>query len=293
VPVVAPSLLVLALLGIATVLRRGWRDPWLTAAVGAAVGLVSTVTIAFIANRYLADATPALVLPAALGTWVAADWMRRRVARRRVVGGGLVALSAAGLAVSLALAIQSQRLFLLPSAQARHDLVSFQYDLQDRLGGGRPPGVRRADAIGPPGPRGEVVILDDCRGLYWSDGERWWPLELGGTDGIVVTHPLNSGRTVLLDAATWRLVADAKDDVVLSYEHDDGTERVGPPVDRADVDEKPLTVWLDRVNSELTVRAGDDELLVAWLVDLRDQPQPTPDPAPTPLCDDLAARLHT
>ena len=294
-PVVAPSLVALALVGIVALLRRGWRDPWLTATVGAAAGLVSTVTIAFIANRYLADATPALVLPAALGTWVVADWMRRHVAWRRWAAvGSLVALSAAGVAVSLALAVQSQRLFLLPSAAARHDLVAFQYDLYDRLGGDAPPGVRRANAIGPPGPRGEVVIVDSCRGLYWSDGERWWPLELGRTDGVIVTRPLDGPRTVLLEASTWRLVAAAAGDhVTLSYEHDDGTERVGPPVDRADVDGRPLTVAMDRVNSELTVRAGDEELLVAWLVDLTDHVEPTPSPAPTPLCDDLATRLDS
>jgi hypothetical protein len=261
------------------------------------VGLVSTVTIAFVANRYLADFTPTLLLPAALGTWVLADWLRRqRPALRRVAVAVVVGLSGIGFLVAGALALQSQRLFILPSAEARRDLVSFQYDLFDRLDGGSPPGVRAVDDVGPPGGRGDVVAVDGCRGLYWSDGERWWPLELGGDDGLVVTAPVRAGRTTLLEAPTWRLVAEtAADGVVLSYEHDDGTVRAGSPVDRDLVDDAPLTVGLDRVNSELTVRAGDREVLVAWLVDLTGTPAPVAPAqagsAPTPLCDDLVARL--
>lgn len=284
-PVVAPSLLALGVIGFVALARRGWREPWLAATVGAAAGLVSTVTIAFIAHRYLADATPTVVLLAAIGTWVVADWLRSHVGwRRRAAVGALVGLSALGVAVSMALAIQSQRLFILPSHDARLDLVRFQYDLHDRLGGDRPPGVRAAADAGRAGPRGEVLILGDCRGLYWSDGQRWWPLELGGVDGLVVTGPHDG---VLLDAPTWRLVsADGR----LRYEHDDGTVREG---DRAAPD-VPLTVHLDRVNNELTVRAGDDELLVAWLVDLAGQPRRASGirSAPTPLCDDLSARLE-
>jgi hypothetical protein len=297
-PVVAPSLVLLALVGMGALVRRGWRDPWLTATLGAAAGLVSTVTIAFIANRYLADATPALVLPAALGAWVTADWLSRHHGWwRRAVVGAVVGLSAVGLAVSAALALQSQRLFILPRVDARLDLVRFQYDLHDRLGGTRPPGVREADAIDAPGPRGEVVILDGCRGLYWSDRERWWPLELGGTDGLLVTSPLADGRTVLLDAPTWRLVGDADGDTVtVSYLGDDGTVRTGQPLPRAAVDGVPLRVELDRVNGELNVRAGTRDVLIAWLVDLGGQPSPgrgvDVGRAPTPLCRDLQARLH-
>lgn len=301
-PVVAPSLVLLGLLGLAAVVRRGWRDPWLTATVGAASGLAATVTIAFIANRYLADATPALVLPAAVGTWVVADWLRRRPGwPRRLAVGALIALTGLGTAVSVALAIQSQRLFILPRADARHDLVAFQYDVHDRLGGGTPHGVRAADELGGrPGPRGEVVVLDDCRGLYWSDGARWWPLELGGADGLVVTGRIGGERTVLLETPTWRVVADPQgDEVRLSYERDDGTPRPGRVVDRLVVEGAPLTVLMDRINNELTVRAGGDDLLVEWLVDLTGAPEPglgasqriAIQPAPTPLCDDLSARL--
>ena len=198
--------------------------------------------------------------------------------------------------VSAALTVQAQRLFILPSHDARLDFVRFQYDLHDDLGGDRPPGVREADAIEAPGPRGEVVILDDCRGLYWSDGQRWWPLELGRADGLVMTPQIGPGRTVLLDAPTWRVVAVARgDEVVLAYEGPDATPRRSEPVAADVVDGVAITVEMDRVNNELTLRAGGEDLLVAWLVDLEGEPSPGPgvhvDAASTPLCDSLSARL--
>lgn len=303
-PAVAPSLVLLGIIGAVALVRRGWRDPWSPTVAGASAGLASTVTIAFIANRYLADFTPPLVLLAALGTWVAADLVSGWGRLARVAGAGaLVGLTVLGTATSLALALQSQRLFLLPRADTRHDFVAFQYDLHEHLGGGAPPGVGpgAAQLAGRAGPRGEVVVLDDCRGLYWSDGARWWPLELGDGDGLEVTPRLRTGRTVLVDGGRWRIVADlppGRDghEVVVSFEHDDGTNRLGEPVERRAIDGRRLRVWLDRVNSEVTVTAGGRDVLVAWLVDL-DGDAPTVGPGltgaatPTPLCDDLADRL--
>jgi len=296
-PTVAPALVVLGLVGLASLLRRGRRDPWLVTAIGAATGLASTLTIAFVANRYLADFTPALVVLAAVGTWAVADRLGRWRGRHR--RGGvlvLIGLAATGTVASLALALQSQRLFILPSRDTRHDFVAFQYDLHDALGGGAPPGVQRAGGIAGTAPRGQVAALDDCRGLYWSDGRRWWPLELGGADGLVTTGPLDDGRTVLLDAGSWRLVAEQMPGRArLTYEADDGTRRRGAWVPRRAIDGAALTVWMDRVNDELTVAAGSRDLLVAWLVDLTG-PAAVPSgreasAAPTPLCDDLVDRL--
>lgn len=299
-PVVAPSLLLLAVVGLVSLVRRGRRDPWLTATLGSALGLVSTLTIAFIANRYLADFMPLLVLLAAIGTWATYDWLsRRRGWNRPFAVAGLALLSAAGMTVSVALALQSQRLFILPTADTRNDMVSFQYDLHDLLGGDAPPGVRRASIAGAPGPRGEVVLLDECRGLYWSDGDRWWPLELGGDDGFVLEGRIRTGTTVLLDAGAWRVTADRRGgEVALTFEHDDGTVRRGQPVDVAEIDDQPLTIAVDRVNSALTVTAEGREILVAWLVELDGGPPRsavgfTLAPAETPLCDDLAARLDS
>ncbi|MGQ0833100.1 MAG: hypothetical protein ACT4OV_15640, partial [Microthrixaceae bacterium] len=74
-PVVAPTFVALGAVGLVALVRRGRRAPWLVATFGAALGLTSTLTIAFIANRYLADFVPALLLPATVGAWVVADWL--------------------------------------------------------------------------------------------------------------------------------------------------------------------------------------------------------------------------
>lgn len=297
-PTSAPALVLLGLVGLAASLRRGaWRGPWLVAAVGASSGLVSTLTIAFVANRYLADFTPPLVVLAAVGTWVVADWLRAHPGwGRRAAVAVLAALAGAGTLVALALAVQSQRLFILPSTETRHDFVAFQYDVHDALDGGPPPAVLWAASIAGTAPRGHVTVLDECRGLYWSDGKRWWPLELGGTEGLVTTGPVGPGRSVLLEAAGWRLVAEgAARRVRLAYEANDGTTRRGPRVPRTAVDGQPLTVWLDRVNNELTVTSGPREVLVAWLVDLTGRPTAPASravtAAPTPLCEELVGQL--
>lgn len=295
-PVVAPSLVLLAVLGIVALLRRGWRDPWLTVIAGAAAGLASTVSIAFIANRYLADTVPALVPAAAIGTWVAADALSAaRPALRRWGAAGLAGLTVAGALVGLALAVQAQRLLILPRDGARASFVELQYDLHQRLAGGRPPGVSAVAAVPEkPGPRGTVVVVGPCRGLYWSDAQRWWPLELGQRDGWRISAGrLPEGRTTLLAGSGWSLEAEVEADRArLRYEGPE--DRIGDWHARDDVD-GPLDVWLDRVNAELTVRGGRP-LLVAWLVELAGPVEGGDDrgsgPLATPLCDDLAARLE-
>ena len=114
-PVVAPGFVALAAIGVVARIRRRSRDPWLAATAGAAIGLVATLTIAYIANRYLADFTPTLVLPAALGLWVAGDALAARppVVRRLVVGGA-IAVTLLSTITSAALAVQAQRLLMVP-----------------------------------------------------------------------------------------------------------------------------------------------------------------------------------
>ncbi len=87
-PMVAPGFLVLAFVGVRALLRRRGRDPWLAATVGAAIGLISTVTIAFIAHRYLADFVPVLVIPGTLGLWTLGQVLDRTDGREAARRGG-------------------------------------------------------------------------------------------------------------------------------------------------------------------------------------------------------------
>ncbi len=84
--------------------------------VGGLAAIATMVTIAFIAQRYLADFVPFLVVGSVVGLQAlygraAADWRRRTP---RAVAAGLVALAVAGAWVSFALTLRYQRTYNPP-----------------------------------------------------------------------------------------------------------------------------------------------------------------------------------
>ena len=297
-PVVAPTLLVQAAVGATALVRRRRRDAWLAAAIGTAAGVVPTITIGFIAHRYLADFTPLLVLLAAVGTWSTADALAAvGAARRRAATGALAALAVAGMAVSLALAVQAQRLLLLPDPDERAGFVQLQYRLDDAMRGGAPPSVARVEAITGPGRRGEVAVLGACDGVYWSDGSLWFPVELGGDRRWVLDGALPDGQTVLVHARDWAVVADVRDGVArVRYDHDDpARDREGPALVLDGGAVHRVDVRLDLVGTEVVVRIDGHHALTGWLVDLSGLVEAgegwARERTTTPFCDDLTARL--
>jgi hypothetical protein len=65
----------------------------------------------------------------------------------------------------------------------RTGFVGFQQDVDDALPGG-PRGTARAGSQLPEqGSLGELLVLGDCGGLYWSDSRVWHPLERGEGTG--------------------------------------------------------------------------------------------------------------
>lgn len=296
-PIAAPTFLILGAVGGLALLRRRRRDPWLALLIGASTGLVSTVTIAFIANRYLADFTPTLVVAASLGVWVVADRLAAApsLIRRLVVGTLATVTLASGLA-SIALALQSQRLFILPDREDRTGFVGLQYDIDDARHDGPPPAVSRVDEVGAPGQRGDVVIVGPCTSLYWSDGLRWWPLELSGDQGWSLQGRIDDGTTTLISGPAWAVVATAADgEVQVRYQPLDGEVRTGPSLPVDDGLEHDLTLTLDTPSAELKVELDGRAALGAWVGDLSGPVQADPSwtsgPLPAPLCERLAARL--
>ena len=179
-PVTAPAFVVAALVGIVATIRHRLPASWGLALLAAAAAVVPTLSIAFIAQRYLADFVPVLVVGAAVGVPVVAAWVADSLARRRaaiVVMAGLVVI---GLTVNAGLAVLARYVYVLPTEVERRDFVQGQYELQDRLGGGRPPDVIAVDTLGPPAPDGTVAIVGDCDGLFRSDGDAWVLLEQRG-----------------------------------------------------------------------------------------------------------------
>jgi hypothetical protein len=187
-PVTAPPFLAAAVVGTVATIRRRLPASWGMALLAAAAAVVPTLTIAFIAQRYLADFVPVLVVGAAVGVPVIATWAADSVARRRAMVTVTAMLMVIALTVNGGLAVLARYVYLLPTEAERRDFVAAQYAIQDRLGGGTPPDVVAVAALGPVAPDGTVAIVGDCDGLYRSDGGAWVLLEqrAGGTQRAVV-----------------------------------------------------------------------------------------------------------
>ncbi len=176
-PVTAPAFLAATVPGVVALVRRRPPAAWAIAFAAGVVATIPTVSIAFIANRYLADFVPALVVGAALGVPVVAAWAM--ASRRRLLWtvGGTAVLVTLALVVNAGLGVLARGLYLVPEQDDRRAFVALQYDVHDALGGSQPPDVSRVVALGPAGPDGELAIVGDCDALYRSDGERWSLLE--------------------------------------------------------------------------------------------------------------------
>jgi hypothetical protein len=175
--------------------RRSRHGPRRTAAglallripiVGAAVGIVGSLEIAFTAQRYLADWMPLLVLAGLAGLFVVAQRTpsMARWARRTVVGVGCL-LAVVGLVINLALSILYQRELNPwgPSIAARAQFVSLQERIDQQLFGNPPQGVTFAQRLPKVKAAGSLVIVGNCGALYQSNGVAWEAVERSAAGG--------------------------------------------------------------------------------------------------------------
>jgi hypothetical protein len=185
-PTSAPALTVLTFAGVVhTVRTRRRRGPderlwplW----VGTLFGSFSVLLFAFIANRYLADIYPVVLIGGLVGFHAAgkasAGWS---LWRRRAFMGGLAGLIAVGLIVNLALGLEYQRERgpVVPEAY-RAEWVSWRLDS---------PGAPSAQTIGlrdpfPPVADGGLLAVGDCDGLYIGMRDQWLAVERGPGVGV-------------------------------------------------------------------------------------------------------------
>ena len=289
-PVVAPVWLVAWVCGVVAMVRRRLAAAWAVSMVAAAFAVLPTLAIAFIAQRYLADFVPLLVLGAALGVPVVVGWAA--TSRRRAGGvlAGALALGVLGLVTNAGLAVLARNLYLLPDVDARRDFVALQYAVHDVLGSGAPE-VRRVERIGAVGPDGAIAIVGDCDAVYRSDGATWRLLELrpGGTQRVVVEGSA-TGPVVIGDGWRLELVPDGAGRR-LDY--------VGPTTVSGDVlpAEGPLRIDVaaDAVLPTVVVRVDGDLVLEAFLQPAAGPVVPAPGwrsiPGEASLCAELTARL--
>jgi hypothetical protein len=291
-PVAAPALLVAAIVGAVAIVRRRLPASWGITLLAAAAAVVPTLSIAFIAQRYLADFVPILVVGACVGVPVVAAWAADLTTRRRVVTAATAVLLAVGLTVNAGLALLARYVYLLPTATERRDFVATQYEIQERVGGGRPPAVVEVAALGPPAADGVVAIVGDCDGLYRSDGSAWVLLEqrAGGSQRAVVRGD-TPGPVVSGDG--WQLVLEEGDGGRrLAYV---GPVRVeGPPT----AGNGPIVVDVsaDSTIPTVVVRVDDRPYLVAFLRSAGGSVVAAPgwqsEPAEASLCASLERRLR-
>jgi hypothetical protein len=186
IPTSAPALTVLTIGGLVYTIRtRRQRQPvdrlwphW----VGPVVGSMSVLLFAFIANRYLADLYPLVVVGGIVGFHAAGRASARwRPGRRRLLLGGLAVLIGAGLVVNVALGLeyQNERAPVVPEAW-RADWVRARLDLP----GGPTAETLRLDQDLPPVGDGGLLAVGDCDGLYVGVRDRWLAVDRGPGVGV-------------------------------------------------------------------------------------------------------------
>jgi hypothetical protein len=201
IPACMPVLFVLAVLGLVVVYKpRSKERSGATAAaratdlamlriplVGAAAGTYGILTIAFIAQRYLADAMPLLVL-AALGGWHFVAARKTGGARvARTVGATVLALvTLFGLWASFSLSVFYQReLGPLVSIPQRAGMVALQQQVDRSLFSSQSAVVRFVSQLPEGGQPLELAVVGSCTAVYQFDGNLWQPVELGSAGGAV------------------------------------------------------------------------------------------------------------
>ncbi len=155
----------------------------------------------FIAQRYLGDVWPLLVLAAGIGLAATARMLHDASTRTRAVVVGLLLVVGLGATwITFAQALWYQRVFASPSDEvATNEFFDTRTEL-GRLPAGSQTAVSRGDALPASGKAGEVFVVGDCAGVYVSDGSivdefsrtNWKPIErtpAAGAYDVDVTFP--------------------------------------------------------------------------------------------------------
>lgn len=170
--------------------------------IGAAVGTVLVLTIAFIAQRYLGDWLPFIVMGSLAGLHTLVARREAAPAGRRLstsLLAGVAVLSLAGVWINLSLALWFQRLDSAHPESLRAEFITTQYRISAHLGTGTPMTDFVTDLPPTPARSGTTAVVGPCAGIYWSDGDRW-QVVAGTPEGGVFTVIADQPP---VDAETW------------------------------------------------------------------------------------------
>ncbi|HEY3096461.1 MAG TPA: hypothetical protein VGK05_06455, partial [Acidimicrobiia bacterium] len=185
IPATMPALTLLGLGGVVVIARRAGTALVRTPLLAAVIGGLGTFTIAFVANRYMSDLLPAIVLASLVGLHALLGVLARpqRPGWARIGAIAVVVLVAISLWVNFGFAITYQRALDPATDEQRTGFIGFQQDVDDRLPGGPRGSARAGDQLPKRGSLGDLFVLGDCGGLYWSNSVEWSALERGNGAG--------------------------------------------------------------------------------------------------------------
>ena len=214
-----PLLTVLGVVGLWALLRTRPGAPGAGVAalrgptLGALAGGLTILPFAYIANRYLADLVPALVITSLIGVhFLLARTVRPGPNRPRwatPLWATLAVLLVAGIWINISLALIFGRLY---SSDVKDDVaaafVDTRYDIPQSLGLDPAIPLRDDEHLPNDAPRGQIAIIGDCDAMYLADGmplnaskhHAWNPLvrtEAGGRYLRTITFPAEEPGTRL------------------------------------------------------------------------------------------------
>lgn len=185
-PDTAPAATVLAIAGVVwsvrTRRRRGFEDRLLPLWLGALASGASVISFAYIANRYLNDLYPLVLVGGLVGfhalVAAAPAWKRWR---RRAAIAGLTVAAVLGGSVNLALALEYQH---ERGPMATDSSFADWIDWRVGLPGAPEPQLIAVDDPLPAVADGALVVVGDCDGLYAGEWDRWRAVERGPAVGV-------------------------------------------------------------------------------------------------------------
>jgi hypothetical protein len=196
------------------------------------------------------------------------------------------------------LALETQRLLILPTPATRRDFVALQHDLDARLFGGRPHGVIETARLPDDAPVGTVAIIGDCEGMYWRGGRLWYAIErASGPRFHRLAGRWTEGRSEIAHGAGWAVLVTVHGGRArFEYvpERGKSAESAWIPVEAGGPAEIDLVA--DASTREVQVSVAGERLLDLWLVDsggpVTVASAWTEIPVPAPFCDRMRARLR-
>jgi hypothetical protein len=235
----ATGLVILALIGIFHIVRRRQWFVWPLVA-GGGVAAFPTLAIGFIAQRYLVDFLPVLVVFTAVAVLCRQDTSRL-----------FMRISLAALLFWGAWANSSFAAWL--GNIQNPGFTSWRYGLDDKIFNGVPPGVV---SVSNSVPRDGVVGIDgNCDGLYIAVAHRWQALELAdGVRKVSGTFDSKGGNQLMQNSEGKSIALENPDDgkLVAVFRDTNGDELRGVPVEwdgqpvEVTIVSDPVAGWVER-----------------------------------------------